>query len=494
MGKIDVEVLTGPPGCGKSHRLRQDAIQTPGRYLFFLPTIPLIREQVADLGNEASRQGVSLEIHEPHSGGGRGAVQRQLDDVGAKVAASGAQHVVAFTTHDALVRRDLSGFIGWHARIDEAPHAAQSGTISMGHSRAWFESYFDLSPVGGTNPWSNLSLKGASPSWKHIERDKLLKPLMDFIKLASSPGGVFVNTTAWAGVEEVDWWSIWTPASLRNFASIQIAGASYHTSLGAIVARQWFSDRINLIDVPIPMARTGRPQIAVHYFTKSHHPSVTFWDSSDGRRMVKAVCDYLASNVPDLGYWSGSGDVLKLMEWRAPGEKLSPRVLGQNKWRGLRKCAFLYSSRAQDDDRPLMDMFGISEDEVRIAREDEDILQFAMRGALRDPEFGDRYEVYLYTDEQADRLAARLKQSDVGDVEVIPIPEAGIMDEAFAKGRVKATHGGRWRPVTKPAVQKVLNPATGEMVFPKSLATYNRRAAKSQGKTKRRRGRPRKQP
>jgi hypothetical protein len=490
MGMMDVEVLTGPPGCGKSHRLRKDAIQNPGRYLFFLPTIDLIREQVAEFKKDKS----DLVIHEPHSGGGRGAVQRQLNDVAAAVNASGDQHVVAFTTHDALVRRDLSGFKEWHARIDEAPHAAQSGTISMGLSRAWFESYFDIDPVGGTSPWSNLSLKGAVPNWKVIDRDKLLKPLMDFIKLASSPGGVFVNKTAWAGVEEVDWWSIWTPASLENFASIQIAGASYHTSLGAIVARNWFADRINLIDVPIPMVRKGRPTVMVYYFTKSHHPSVTFWDSSNGRRMVQAVCDYLTTNVPDLGYWSGSGDVLKLMEWRAPGQMLSPRVLGQNKWRTLTKCAFIYSSRAQDDDRPLMDMFGLSEDDVRVAREDEDILQFAMRGALRDPEFGDRYEVYLYTDEQADRLAARLTQSEVGEVEVVPIPEAGIMDETFSRRVSKGTRQGTQVVPVRPSAQKVTNPHTGKQVLPKSLARYESRSAANAGKPTPRRGRPPKQP
>ena len=68
----DVEVLTGPPGCGKSTRLREDAINTVGRYVFFLPTIPLIREQV-DAFRAADP---SIQLHEAHSDKGRGSVQR----------------------------------------------------------------------------------------------------------------------------------------------------------------------------------------------------------------------------------------------------------------------------------------------------------------------------------------------------------------------------------------------------------------------------------
>ena len=31
---MDVEVLTGPPGCGKSYEMRREAIRKKGLYLF----------------------------------------------------------------------------------------------------------------------------------------------------------------------------------------------------------------------------------------------------------------------------------------------------------------------------------------------------------------------------------------------------------------------------------------------------------------------------
>lgn len=481
----DVEVLTGPPGCGKSTRLRDDAIKLTGRYIFFLPTIPLINEQVAAFRAKAP----TIELHEAHSGHGRGGVQRKLDDALAAVTASHAKHAVIFTTHDALMMRDLSAFTDWHARIDEAPNAAKSGTIDMSESWQWFDAYFDLIPVGTTG-WSNLSLKGAAPNWTKVARDKLLKPLVDFIKLASSTGGVFVNTNLWSGVEKVQWWSIWTPASLKHFDTIQIAGASYHTSLGAIVAKKWFSGSINLIDTAVPMHRSRLPTIRVHFFTNSHQPSTTFWDGSDGRRMVKAVCDYLGANVPDLGYWSGNGDVLKLMEWRIAGERVQPKVAGQNRWRKLNKCAFIYSSGPTPEDWPLMEMFDITEEGVRRAREDEDILQFAMRGAIRNAKFEGDFDAYVYTEAQAETLAAQLSASGVGIVQTVPVPEAGIMNETFAE----RSRAGRTSPASpappKSPVQKVFNPATKKMVLPRSLARASQRAEADKGKIKKPRGRP----
>lgn len=485
----DVEVLTGPPGCGKSTRLREDAKNMPGLYLFFLPSIPLIREQVAAFRAEAPQ----IILHEVHSGHGRGAVQRKLDDARAEIAASGVKHAVIFTTHDALMMRDLSGFKGWHARIDEAPNAVKSGTIPMGQSRSYFTATFDLVPVEAKKPMSLLSLKGAAPDWPKIAVDKLLSPLVDFIKLASSPGGVFVEATNWDDVDLLNWWSIWPPSGLRDFASIQIAGASYHTSIGAIVSRKWFPHLVRLADLPIPMHRTGSPAptLRIHYFTKNHPPSTTFWKKSDGRRMIVRVCDYLAQNVADLGFWSGNADVMDLMEWRLAGDLAPPKVAGRNEWRTLTKCAFIYSSGPTPEDRPFMETFEITEDEVRRAREDEDILQFAMRGAIRNTDFSGSYDVYLYTETQAQRLAGQLTASNVGTVEVVPVPEAGIMDESFPTvGRSSAKIVVP--SASKPTPLKVLNSKTGKMVLPKSLTRTKQRANAVAGQPPKHRGRPRK--
>ena len=482
----DVTVLTGPPGCGKSDRLREDVIRRPGLYLFCAPTIPLIKEQVARFAAEAP----SIQVHRADSGRGRGTVQRHLDDARAAIAASGVERAVVFATHDALMMRDLTAFMGWHVRIDEAPNAAKSGTISMGQSRSFFEARLDLAPVGDTG-WSGVSLKGAATSWVDWSKDHLTKPLVDFFKLVSGPSGVFVNVADWNTVDRFDWWSIWTPASLADFASIQIAGASYRKSLGAIVARKWFANLINLVDQPAPYVRSGQPAIRVHYFTSVDVPATTLWDSSEGRRRIKAVCDHLATHVPDLGYWSGNDDVLKLMEWRLAGDCTAPKVAGQNKWRMLTKCAFIYSSQAVPADRPLQETFGISKDEIRAAREDEDILQFAMRGAIRNKDFDGEYDIYLYSQRQAEGLADLLREHGVGrSVDMIPVPEAGIMDVVDQRTSKASFIVPAVSRASKSPPARVMSP-TGKLVLPKSLQRNTARA-KAREQAPKKRGRPQK--
>lgn len=471
--------------------MREDAICQTGRYVFFLPTIHLLNEQVSDFEEDVKRllpNGPKIVVHEAHSGKGQGGVQRKLDDARDAIQRSGASHAVIFTTHDALMTKDLSEFKDWHARVDEAPNAVKGGSLHVAASKSLLSSYFDLTPVADTG-WSNLTLKGPAPKWPKVARDELLKGQVDFIKLISSPGGVFVNASDWSAAEKIDWWWVWSPSALKDFDTVEIAGASYHTSLGAIAARKWFANAVTLIDRPITMKRTGQPTVRVHFFTRGHKPSTTLWDRSHGRKMIKAVADYLASAEPNLGFWSGNDEVLKLMEWRIPGDRTASKVMGQNKWRDLTKCAFIFSSGPTPQDRAIMETFEISESDVLRAREQEDILQFAMRGAIRKPEFAEAYDVYVYSQEQADALAASLIGSGIGEVEIVPETAAGIMDETDGKpSRKPSTSFAVASPQS--AIQKVPSPKTGKLVLPKSLKRDDQRTRKAAGKPKRRRGRP----
>ena len=63
------------------------------------------------------------------------------------------------------------------------------------------------------------------------------------------------------------------------------------------------------------------------------------------------------------------------------------------------------------------------------AREYEDIRQFVLRGAPRDPGFCDLYDVYLYSRDQAEMLQRYLIENGIAaEVVLVPVDEAGIMD------------------------------------------------------------------
>lgn len=480
----DVIVLTGPPGCGKSDQLRIDAIRDGGLYLFCLPTIPLIEEQVARLASEAP----DVPVYRADYKHGRGSVQRQLDDALEQIAANGAKTAFVFSTHETLISRDLSRFTGWHIRIDEAPHAVRSGAIAMRQSRPFFEAKFDLLPFGNTG-WSRLTPIGGHTSWVEWSKDDVAKPFLDFLKLACGSSEVFVRGAAWAEIETLEWWSLWAPTSLKGFASVQVAGASYRQSLGALIAEKYLGDHVNFVERPVPYTRSGRPVIRIYYFTSGHMPSTTLWASSEGRRRIKAVCDYLAANVRDLGYWSGNDEVLTLMEWRLAGDMVLPKVVGQNRWRTETKCAFIYSSKAVPSDAIVQDTFDISDAEIRRSREDEDVLQFVMRGAVRNPDFDGQYDIYLYSQDQAEALKRLLDISGLGrSISLVPVYNAGIMDISDEQRSVARRPAARGRNTSQSAL-RVRSPSGG-MILPKSLKRRQKRAEMARNLPPKKRGRP----
>jgi hypothetical protein len=431
-GKIEIEVLHGPPGAGKSIALRDEALGIPGLYLFCLPTIPLIQEQAKAF--RELRPGPHVEIIEARSGegGGRSKVQRQLDDARVKLAADGTNHAVVFMTHESMMTCDLSGFVDWHIRIDEVPNAVQTGKVTIGtaETRSFFRNSFTLDPV---DEWAHAKLNNAQANWKERAGDALINRLGDFFKLAARPQGAYVNVLSWKDVKEFQWVSLWSPTLLEHAASLKIAAAAYLDSLGYKAAKEWWGDEIAATETKIGDPRSGWPTIRVHYFTEGHEGTSNFWGKSDGRKMIKAVCDYLVEHVPDIGFWSGNEVVQHLMEWRVGGVLTKPKVAGSNEYRDLRSCAFIYSSKPLPGDEALSGpLFKRAKVDILAAREDEDIHQFVMRGIIRNQSYEEDYDCYVYSKRQAEALAAQL-EAIAKTVEVIAVEEAGILTEKFEK-------------------------------------------------------------
>lgn len=479
---VEIRVLTGPPGCRKTTRMREDALRVPGLYLFSMPTKALIEEQAA----EFRKANPSLPVFTIHADiKPKRKINRQIEEALAAVRDGGHHHAVVMLTHVSMMAEDLTGFRGWHARIDEAPNSVQSGKVVVKGTEALFESLFALDDFGHAK-WRVLKPVGPRPSYFETKNNPALAPIEELIRLAYRPSGVLVDIRSFRGLKnKMSWWSIWTPADLEGFSSIQIAGASYETSLGAKVLKHWFAKKVRLIPEPLPMQRSGTPSINIHYFTESHRPSTWLWDQSEGRRRLKAVADWLGANAPHIEFWSGNPEVMKLLDWRVTGESILPRVAGLNKWREAKACALIYSSGRTDDDAPLQAVFNLTDDDIRVAREDEDVLQFVMRGGIRNPEYDKAYDIYLYAKEQAERLAAKLVASEVGKVELVPIVEAGIMDLPPLPGEGKGR--GRKEP-------EMVTLADGRVLQRKSIKRSEKRAddAKKAGREPRKKGRPRK--
>lgn len=415
---MTVEVLVGPPGCGKSTIMRREAVEISGRYLFAYPTEKLLREQAAEFGRELPLSAIVLEAHAKSPG--HGTVQKKLAMAAEQVTASRSKHAIVLITHASLMAADLTAFAGWHFRIDEAPAAVHSGLEKSELVQSYLRESFDLGAVG-TEGWHVLKRKAANTKSTWRAGDGLTSSQAELLNNMQRPNGVFVKADRLD--RPFEWVSVWSPHVLDGLAnSVVVAGASYMSSIGSLVAKRYVDFRPR----HIPMVRTARPSISVYYFTQGHEGSTVLWGRSEGRKFVVQLCDYLVKNVPELGFWSANEPVAHLLEHRLSGVQLSPKAAGQNTYRAMASCAFIYSAGPTPNDVPLRELFGITDEEIRIARQDEDIMQFVMRGAIRNPDYAGQYDIYLYSRAQAERLRDQLNAAQLGAVSVLPA-DAGFM-------------------------------------------------------------------
>jgi hypothetical protein len=189
----------------------------------------------------------------------------------------------------------------------------------------------------------------------------------------------------------------------------------------------------------------------------------------------------------DLGYWSGNDGVLDRFEISVSGAMLRPKQAGTNEYRHLTSCAFIYSNKAQQSDAPILDVFGLCKDEITRARQDEDLKQFVMRGAIRCPDFDGTYDIYVYDLAQADVVQAYLGENGFGHVTLIGLDQVGIMDVEPPK------RGRRAEKRSLERVRECQDTRREKDRLRKQEARETQRTARAAAGELRKRGRPRKQ-
>ncbi len=440
-----IQIYKGPPGCGKTERLHSEMLAAPAKYLLAVPRADLVDEQAARLRAKAAEQSISVDILTVHSKQRvRGSVPRRIAEAAAEH--TEAEHVIVLVTHEGLQRSDLSGYAGWDCRIDETPQAVVSGVIRGSVLVPALERAFDLKEVEA-GKWWTLVERPDAPAITPSAVDDAGRELAAIRKYARRGWGVLVNIGKWAdaqhGRARVQWWSAWTPALLCQFDTVVIASAGFSTSLCHLVSARWDADTVRYDEVAVSDGRSrGRRHVRIGYFTRSHVGSTAFWETVDGKLALHRICEFWRDRKSP-GYWSGNEVVLGYCVHRIPGEMVRPKQEGTNELRHHASCAFLYSNKAQERDEPILEQFGISRDEIRRAREVEDILQFVMRGAVRCPDFAGTYTIWLYDVWQAEAVAAYLQENGLAnEIELVAVEQAGIMDmtrpDQFAAERPEA--------------------------------------------------------
>lgn len=423
-----ITIIEGLPGSGKTFRMLNEMITCLGRYILAVPRTALIEEHVLSLRSLAGQPGAQPTIISIHSDQRvAGPIQRRVVDACRQH--QNAHHVILAITHEGLQSIDPAEIKGWHVRIDETPDAVASGKFQVPVGSRLLETLYDLTNVEGTK-WCKVQSKADSPSIRHFIQDDLVDQLAAFHKRVLSVSGVYVDVKTWDEAfdrsKPIRWWSLWTPRDLAMCASVKIAASGYNTSLCAIATNSIFPDEIECCRELIESPRLDQPDVHIHNFAR-HHGSTEFWKDGDGGDCLDIVGRYLGK-LPDLGFWSGNKLVLDRFRALLKGKMVRPRQAGTNAYRQLTSCAIIYSNKAQDADSAILEMFGLTKDQIVRAREIEDIQQFVMRGAIRNPDFYGRYDIYVYDVWQAEAVRDFLVDGRIADVTLHGVEEAKLID------------------------------------------------------------------
>lgn len=440
---ITLTLLASAPGGGKSETIIEEMATEPAIYLFVVPRIELIEEQIAWLQAKAAaadRSPTIVVVHSRAPSVKRGVVRSLREALDGVV----DPHTVIVTTHAAAMGLSPNDVEGVHVRWDENPEAATpSGSIGLATSWPAMRERYILT-LSREIGWFRVNLRpGVDPiSLGQIRGDVGAEKLAEFHRLAGSGGRVVeVDIAAWEdagmpGAPPVRWRSIWSLAALSNATSIKVAAAGYPGSLADHAVRRAGGVRVETVRVGGP--RTGQPRIRIHYYTR-HPGSTGWWTKKEGCACLVAISRHLEASGFS-GYWASNSDIVPYFTCRIGGDETSPKLAGTNSLRHHTACALIYSAKATPDDEAIIRALGLDRDDIRTVREDEDVYQFVCRGAIRHPSYSGDYTVHVYDSGQAERLQARLVESGYTDVSTEPVIEAGILDVV----RPHASLGGKF--------------------------------------------------
>lgn len=454
------KILTGIPGSGKTLALLSRVVETRGRHLIAVPRVDLVEEfaaQVRELAGANNRQNLNVVPIHSRQVGERAGVRRRLDDALAQPTADGS-HVAVLATHEALFSLDPTRLDGVHVAIDEVPDCAVLSGQFIGLTASYaLERLYDLAPLGEDSPWSSVVARPGTEPVTPSARAAESKDLASYLKAASnSTRATLVDLREWEDARiprrHVRWWSVWTPMTLRRAASVSIAGAGFGRSLLAHACLAIHGDDLIFEpeEIGAPITR-AQPEVTIAYFT-THRGSTEWWASDVGSRCLVQISRYLES-VGFEGYWGCNEAIRPYFLHRISGEACPPRLSGTNSLRQHHECCMIYSNKARAEDVAVLDALGLDREAITQAREHEDLVQFVLRGAIRDPSFGGRYLIYVYSADQAEALRDEFVGIGITDrVEVKAIVEAGILDVR----RPTAAGGAATEPTsaapTRPAV------------------------------------------
>lgn len=395
-----------PCGAGKTSWAVEHMGRTPGRYIY-----------AVDRTDEfTTRQ--NLIMRHAFDGGGSVRVRTLSNKAGDIVSRdfplfierySHEDHVVIIITHEAMkiVNHSVVAGLGWSIIIDEDPKIWCSSSFDLSASSPFWAATYNLEPFAAG--YSTITAKADAPSWRALLADDLTRPIAAFHNRIQR-GGAVVNLEAWEELERrqrLTYFSIWDVTELAVYDRAVILANSFH-SLVTFRLIQSLHPTVALH--PLTIGRNvvwkGR-DLTINYVAEDHRAGATFFETTDtGRKAVEAWAEWVRANVRvEDHYWAANK---KRGDLKLPGEQVSPKIAGSNKYRSLTQCSVLYTAKASGPENAVFSALTgglIDRDAVRRDREFEDLIQIVFRSSLRMPDDIRPVTVTVYDKEQATFLA-----------------------------------------------------------------------------------------
>lgn len=147
-------------------------------------------------------------------------------------------------------------------------------------------------------------------------------------------------------------------------------------------------------------------RLKVYYFSENKKLSKGWKDNNHEK--VKCIYDYLDAELDGKKfYWANNEkDTYRLQN----GTKISPDARGLNDYKKLNICVWLACMRPDETEAKLCELLlGITGEDIHLAREYENLHQFALRGVSRMYNSTEQQIVYVFDKYQAEWLSTNVE-------------------------------------------------------------------------------------
>lgn len=394
------------PGTGKTRYATEHMASNTGHYVYAVDRIDefavrqnLIQSHAFKTGNDVT---VRLLFNEPK----KTVVTRDFPEVIKTL--SEERHAVLIITHEAmkLIDHDVVAGLGWSIIIDEDPKIWSTDSFDLSASISFWMANYTLSPLA--KGYSHIRAKADAPSWQALLADDLTRPIAPFHNRVTR-GGAVVNLDSWDDLPErkkLTYFTIWSIEDLAVYDRAIILANSFDSLVTCRLIAA-LHPTVDLVPFPIPGQRVWQHRdVVINYFADDHVAGSTFFKTDKGQQAVASWSKWVTANTNAADhYWSANNTRRSRMD--LPGESISPKIAGSNKYRFLNQCSVLYTAKASGpEERVFSELTGgmIDADAVRRDREFEDLIQIVFRSSLRMPDDTRPVMLTVYDSEQAEFL------------------------------------------------------------------------------------------